>query len=173
MSSNAVVSMLRGQFQMAHEWMTGTMQGLDEEQLHWLPEGRAGSIAAEYAHSIIGEDVIICMALGATPLLMSAYANQTGADSLPPIGTWGDWGRSVRVDMAQLTDYAKAVYAATDAHLATLADDDLAREVDVTQGGLGKMPLGVLLSVMFAHISMHMGEISNMKGQLGLQGYPF
>lgn len=173
MSSNAVVSMLRSQFQMGHEWLEGTMQGLTKEQLHWLPEGRAGSMAAEYAHTLMGEDVFVAVGAGGAPLLMGSHADKTGVSAPPPVGDWGEWGRSVRVDQTAIAAYAQGVYAATDAHLAKLTDDDLAREIDLTEYGFGKMALGGLLGLMAAHVFMHMGEISNMKGSLGLKGYPF
>jgi hypothetical protein len=104
---------------------------------------------------------------------MSSYAGKTGASEPPPPGDWGAWGRSVRVDMDQMNAYAQAVYAATDAYLVGISDADLERELDLSSVGYGAMPMGGLLNLMSGHVMMHMGEISCLKGLMGLKGYPF
>jgi len=55
-----------------------------------------------------------------------------------------------------------------------LKSEDLDREVDLTNAGLGKMTLGGFISMISViHPSNHIGEISCMKGQQGGKGYPF
>ncbi|WP_236601584.1 DinB family protein [Ktedonobacter sp. SOSP1-52] len=69
--------------------------------------------------------------------------------------------------------YAQAVHAATDAYLATLTDEDLARVLDLTSVGFGQMTVGALLNRMvLGHVDNMTGEISVLKGLQGAKGYP-
>lgn len=171
-ASRAVVENLRAQYALAHGVLEGTMQGMESDHLHWVPDGRNGTIASAYAHSVLGEDFLLHRMYG-TPLAASSYAGRAGVSEPPPSGDWGDWGKRVRVDQAQAREYAAAVYAATDNFLAGISDDDLAQEIDMSDYGLGKMTWGGLLNLMVIHLGWHTGEISAMKGLQGLQGYPF
>ena len=172
---NSVVALLRGQFGAAHNiWLEGTMQGVTAEQAHWAPPGRALPIAAHYAHVAIGEDVLLSsFARKSTPLAMGAFAGKAGVSEPPPMGAWDEWGRRVKVDLDALRQYAQAVYAATDEYLATLGDEDLGQEIDLSAVGFGVQPLGTFLSILCMNAVAHTGEISVIKGLQGLQGYPF
>jgi hypothetical protein len=82
------------------------------------------------------------------------------------------WSKTVRVDLPKMKDYAKAVYAATDAYIASLTDADLDKEVDL--GAWGKKTVaGLLHSFIIAHTNSLTGEISAIKGVHGAKGYPF
>lgn len=58
----------------------------------------------------------------------------------------------MRLDLAQLHPYARAVYAATDAYLAALPDDAL-------DAAHGEAPAG-LLSALLLTLAMRRGEIA-------------
>ncbi len=87
----------------------------------------------------------------------------------PPPGTWGEWGHSVKIDLAALRPYAQAVYASVGAYLARLSDTDLERATDTP---VGSMPLGAFIGLWILNAHCHAGEISCLKGLHGLQGYP-
>jgi len=113
-----------------------------------------------------------------------AWAGRTGVSDPPP-GPGDDWAtrfeawcRRVRVDLPAFRAYAKAVYEATDAYLATLPaalpDAELSREVDLSAMGMGKKTVGFVLdNALLGHAYCHCGEISAIKGVQGKKGYPF
>ncbi len=173
--SNAVVTMLRGQYKGAHDVLEGTMQDVTPEMATWLPPGNANPIGANYAHVVTGEDAILQgMVRGGAPLMASTWAGRVGVSEPPPSdGKWHEWAQQVSVDLAALRAYAQAVYAATDEYLASLNDADLGQEIDLSAMGFGVQNLGWFLGVMLANIQWHTGEIACLKGLQGKTGYPF
>jgi hypothetical protein len=90
----------------------------------------------------------------------------------PPRGQpWEDWARRVRIDMPKLREYAKAVFAATDAYVDSLSEGDLEKEIQFNERKIRLA--GFFLGVMCTHCANHTGEISTLKGLQGLKGYPF
>jgi len=175
MSNQSAVSLLRTQFESAHEWIEGTMADVTADVANWVPPGKPATIGANYVHHAFGEDALINMALrGGAPMAMTTFAGRIGADEPPPAGAWGDWGRTVRVDPDTARTYAQAVYANTDNYLASLSDDDLEKDVDMSMIGVGTIPLGRFLGgLLLLDTVAHCGEISCLKGLQGLRGYPF
>jgi hypothetical protein len=172
---HAVVETYRRLLTEAHEaWLLPTLEGLAAEQLHWQPGGRARPIAAQIAHLVMAEDTIFATAFGRyAPLMTSTHADKTGVSEPPPTGDWGEWAQRVQVDLPVALEYARAVFAFTDEYLASLSDDDLAREVDLTIIGSGVYTLAALINSMALHVAAHTGEIAAIRGMLGLQGYAF
>ena len=144
------------------------------EQAQWQPGGRALPAGAHYGHAVVTEDRIIQgMLRGATPLAAGDWAERTGLSDVPPPGSdWGEWARQVQVDLPRLRAYAQAVYAATDAWLATLSMADLQREMDFSALGVGRQPMSFLVNVTLLNAVAHCGEISCLKGLQGEKGYP-
>ena len=177
MSQQNAVTLLRSQYQAVHSgWLEPTMQGVTAEQAHWqAPGGRAAPIGAQYAHHIFAIDFLfIGFVRKGTPLAASSFAGKTGvSEPYPMEGDWNEWARRVRVDLDALHQYAQAVYAAFDAQLAEISDDDLATPVDMTPVGLGQQTLGSGLTTLLIHGAAHTGEIAVTKGLQGLKGYPF
>jgi DinB superfamily len=175
MSNTSAVDLLRAQYKGAHDVLEATMQDVTAEMAHWSPPGIANLLGATYAHVVTGEDAILNgMAKGAAPLLATSWAGKTGLSELPPMGgSWSEWSHRVQVDVAAARAYGQAVYADTDAYLATLTDADLGRTVDLSPMGLGQQGLGWLLSIMLNNVAWHTGEISCLKGLQGAKGYPF
>ncbi len=164
---NDVTQNLRAQLKGAHDWLEGTLQGVSDEVANAVPAGKVATIGANYAHVVTYEDFVFNGALkGGAPLMMNGSA---GISAPPPMGGWGEWGRSVKVKFAEQQSYAQKVYASGDAYLASLKDADLAREVDLQ---FTKMPLGQLLGLLILNAFVHSGEISCLKGLNGMQGYP-
>jgi hypothetical protein len=171
----AVVDLLRAQFKGAHDVLEATMQDVTATMAHWSPPGVANPLGATYGHVVAAEDAILNgMAEGAAPLIASSWAGKTGLSEMPPLGgSWSEWGRRVQVDLPTTRAYGQAVYADTDAYLASLTDADLGRTVDLSAMGLGQQGLGWLLSLMINNVTWHTGEISCLKGLQGAKGYPF
>jgi hypothetical protein len=65
---------------------------------------------------------------------------------------WRAWSRRVQIDLSRLREYAQAVYAATDAYLATLPD----RALDPARRELP----GCLLNAVLLTIATRRGEIA-------------
>lgn len=166
-------TLLREQIQQAHAFLQATVEDVTNEQAHWTPTGSANPIAATYVHAIASEDLAINMVLkGGAPLYAGLAEDETGVSEIQPLSTF-EWARHVRVNMPVLLQYARSVHTATDAYLGTLSDEDLTRELDLTNFGLGHMTVGVLLSRMvLGHIDNMCGEISVLKGLQGAKGYP-
>ncbi len=166
-------ALLREQVQQAHTFLQKTMEGVTPEQAHWTPPGVANPLAATYVHAIASEDLAINQVLkGATPLYTGEWAEKTGISEVQPLTT-AEWASRVRIDLPETCRYARAVHAAADAYLATLTDEDLTKDLDLTSFGLGQMTVAALLSQMvLGHINNMCGEISVLKGLQGAKGYP-
>jgi hypothetical protein len=165
--------LLHEQVQQAHAYLEATMEGVTTEQAHWTPPGVANPLAATYVHAIASEDAAINLILkGGTPLYGAEWAGKTGISEIQPLST-EQWARRVRIDLPATRRYAQAVHAATEAYLATLGDEEMARVLDLNNFGLGQMTVGALLNRMvLGHIDNMCGEISVLKGLQGAKGYP-
>jgi len=180
---NLVISHIRAQMKSAHWLLEETISDVSDEMARFAPPGKALPIGAAYVHYVAGEDWMIHFLFkGVAPLMAGAWAGKTGvSEPQPGPGAGDDWGarfeawsRRVRVDLPAFRAYAKAVYEATDRYLATLADPELAREVDLSAMGMGKQTVGFVLdNALLGHAYCHCGEISALKGVQGKKGYPF
>ena len=171
MDAKPLVKTLLGR---SREVLEGILADVQSEHVHWLPPGKALPIGALYVHVLTAEDFFIQGLLkGGTPLWDSTWKGKMGlSEPRPPRGEpWENWARRVRIDLPTLREYAKAVFAATDAYVDSLSEPEFAREVEFFGR---KMPLAAFcLGVMCTHSANHAGEISTLKGLQGLKGYPF
>jgi hypothetical protein len=176
------VSLLRMQTQLASGMLEMMLEGITSEHVHWVPDGVANPIGAQYAHILTGKDGFIHVRIkGEAPLFATTWAGKTGLSELPPtpqpdapgMPDWSEWARRVQIDLPAMREYAKAVYASIDEYLATLTDADLERTVDLSRMGMGEAPFSRLLTiVLLADTISHAGEISCLKGVQGMKG-PF
>lgn len=167
------VTLLKSQIAFAHQWFDATVGDLETGDLHWSDPDGIMPVSAQVAHTLMAEDFILNgIVRQQQPLMMTSWAGKVGVSEPPPMGDWGDWARTVRVDLAQLRAYGAAVHAQTDEYLASLSDSDLDREMDSAPLSMGIVPQATLLSVLVAHPFMHSGEVSAIKGMLGKRGYP-
>jgi hypothetical protein len=167
---------LRAMFAQMHGCLEGTVADVSAEQAHWQPSGRVVPAGAHYAHHVMGAEDLLLNTLirGATPLAMGEWQGRTGVSEGLPIGAWDDWARRVAIDLPQLRAYAQAVYANTDAYLATLTMEEWDRLLDMSVLGMkGQQTVGFWLTNILLDGAAHCGEISAVKGLQGLQGYPF
>jgi len=158
------------------------MADVTQQEAHWAPPGIAIPLGATYAHIVISEDGTVSGLLkGAAPLFAGNWAGKVGVSELPPMTNpnspgfpdWRSWSRRVKVDLAKMREYAKAVYSATETYLDLLSDEDLTRPVSLAALGLGESTVGyVLTNGLVGHAFSHTGEISCLKGLQGKRGYP-
>ncbi len=170
------VELISGEINTAHEWLEGIMQDVTIEIAHWVPPGTAHPVGSRYAHMAVSEDIAVNGTLiSGKPLYVEAWAECTGIPNpQDAFVTTLEWAQSVKVDLADLKEYTRAVYASTSEFMASLSDSDLAREVDMSDHGLGMWTVGsFLLTFVLGHVRDIMGEISAIKGVQGGQGYPF
>jgi hypothetical protein len=118
------------------------------------------------------------MLQGLPALSDSTWKDKTGASQPMPAmdENWSanneKWVKSVKIDLKQMRDYAKAVFADTDDYVKTLKETDLEKEIDL--GNWGKKTVAFLLyEYIIAHTNNLSGELSAIKGVHGNKGYPF
>jgi hypothetical protein len=170
--------LLASEFKEAHGFFLQTMEGVTNEIAAFMPPGKANPISGIFAHAVISEDFFIHMLLqGKQPLFLTTWKDKTGASEIQPTEwetAYPKWLKEVKVDVNQMKKYAEAVYASGEKYVATLSDEDLLKDIDVSSFGMGKRPLGsIFISMIYGHLRDLMGEISVLKGIQGLKGYPF
>jgi hypothetical protein len=149
---------------------------LTQEQADWTPPGIANPIGATYWHAVSGADEVVCKWIrGQEPLHQKGgWQGKVLTVSAPEPGPGGDYlayMRAIRVDVPALHEYARAVAEAIQEWLASLAPEDLERELETP---IGKLDVGQMLETFVIwHINAHCGEISALKGCQGVKGYPF
>ena len=170
------IELLRSAMNVAHQSHEATVADVTPEMAHWRPPGQAHPIGSLYAHMVVGEDTLVNAVLqGGAPLYAGPWAGRTGlAQPSAAFSRTVEQAREMRVDLPKVRAYAQAVYAASDAFLASLDDAALDRVVDFTQFDMGTMTLGdALANLVLGHVRDIMGEISALKGVQGAKGYPF
>ena len=140
-----------------------------------LPNATITNIGSIYAHIIFSEDGIIEGMLQKKPLVYQAqgWASRLNVAMPPSPQLIGRHVGSGRQDApAAVREYAKAVYAATDAYVSSLGPADLERKVD-TRSSASRPVAFVLGNIAVWHVAEHNGEIGALKGVQGLKGLPF
>lgn len=166
------------QLKAVHGALMQTMDGVTDEVAHFMPEGKANPIAGTYAHLIFSEDMFVHGFLNKTqPLFETTFKDKTGASELHPM-EWQEaypkWLREVKLDMKQFQEYAKAVFAETEAYVASFTDEDLEKDVDMSSFGMGsKKTHDFIANILSGHAYSIMGEVAVLKGIQDLKGYPF
>jgi hypothetical protein len=122
----------------------------------------------------LAQDAVINgMLKGGAPLFAGEWAGKCGVAN-PQHQITQEWAKELVVDLPTFKNYAQAVYAASNEYLASLASDDLSRELDLSNVGLGRRPLSWCINALvISHINNMAGEISCLKGLQGAKGYPF
>jgi hypothetical protein len=104
---------LRRQFQRVHGLLAASTDRI------------LASEPAPYALTTVCEDIIVNVLAARKPLALSTWSGRTGLSELPPLIHSIDrraWASRVQIDLAALRCYARAVYAETDAYLASAAE---------------------------------------------------
>lgn len=164
---------LRIQLEFWHGMLARILEGCDAAVLRH-GQGMVHSIAAIYAHAVLWEDTVIHTKLRGAPSVFESgvWGSKIGVPSpgFPPALT-EEWAASIDLVRPAFDDYARDVYAATDAYLAAAGDDELAK---TTFGPGGEMPVARFLALnLSTHFIEHTGEIAALKGVQGLRGLPY
>jgi hypothetical protein len=172
------VEVLLNQLKAAHEALEGTMEGVTDEVASFMPAGTANPIAGTYAHLVFSEDSFIHSFLKKSPpLFETTFKDNTGASETHPMEwevAYPKWLKEVKVDVNKFNEYAKAVFADSEEYVASLTDEDLEKDVDMSAFGMGeRKTYDFIANIINGHITSIMGEISVLKGIQGLKGYPF
>lgn len=178
MNKNIAAQLLLELLRDGHQYMNQTMEGVTNEVASFMPPGVANPIAGTYAHLVMSEDFFINgMIQQKAPLFETDWKDKTGASELQPTeweSAYPKWLKEVKIDITQINEYAKAVFINSETYVASLTDEDLLKEIDMSAFGMGNRTLGsVLGSMVVGHLNNIMGEISVLKGIQGLKGYPF
>lgn len=162
---------MRRQIVTVRRYNDAVLNGLTDEQLNAVPPGTCNSIGATFAHILTGEDRFIQMLGQNKPPVWETggWGEKVGLAQMPGREGWEEV-RNATYSLAALQAYAQEVYAATDAYLAALTDEEMAREVPFFNG---PTPMADIISLMFVHTCGHYGEIAALKGVQGVQGLPF
>ena len=73
------IELLKGQIQMANQFLDGTVADVSEEQAHAVPGGTAHPIGASMVHIALAQDVVLNMMVrGSQPLIMTEWAGKAG-----------------------------------------------------------------------------------------------
>jgi hypothetical protein len=163
----------------ARHVLDGTMADVTQQQADFIPPGIANPLGATFAHVACSEDFVVQgMFRQAAPLLAGAWLGRTGLSEPMPLPgpawvEYGPWTRRVTVDLAALRVYARAVADETDAWLAGLSEEDLARPMDLSAAGFGVHTRGSAIATLVVHhLATETGEIAVLKGLQGARGYP-
>ncbi len=101
---------------------------------------------------------------------LGEWQGRTGTSATYPMGLCAERARQVEVDLPALRAFGQAIYANTEAYLATMTPEEWARSLDLTEVGMGHLTIGTLLTMVLLDGAVHCGEISAV---MGSQGYPF
>lgn len=172
------VKILVQQLHASHDVLEQTMEGVTDEVAHFMPPGTANPIAGTYAHVVFSEDMFLHgFLMKSSPLFETTFKDRTGASELQPSEwqvAYPKWLREVRLDVKKFREYAKAVFEETEAYVATLSDEDLEKDIDMSAFGMEpKKTYDFIANLLSGHIYPIMGEIAVLKGIQGLKGYPF
>lgn len=165
--------LLRTQYTQGHQLVGSVMSDVGPDVLNDASGlGTLGSIGSIFAHMVFTEDLFVSGFTSKPAIYTDAGWDSKIGIAMPGIQQNADWAKGVKMDPAPFLDYAKQVWAATEAYVGGLSDADLDREVP----GLGgrQVKLAVLAgAVGTIHVSQHMGEIAAIKGMRGLTGLAF
>jgi len=167
-----VIEYIRGEMASVRRTVDRIMKDMTAEVFNWAPPGTANTISATFIHLINVEDNFIQKVIQGKPSVWesSAWSEKTGVQKTPSIGE--DWSefKHRQVSIQPLLDYKDAVWAATDAYLATLTAEELDRKVKFAGG---ERTAGEMLRLSASQSHSHAGEIVALKGLQGIQGLPF
>ena len=168
-------AMLRQQLSGYHDILEQTIADCQPETLdNNLPGATITSVGSIYAHTVFSEDNILHgMLQGKASIYRSQdWAARIGVDMPDPGEFTPEWARTVRMNLPAFREYARLVYAATEAYIAGLSTADLDRKVQT--GFVGEQTVAFVVSnILGWHVAEHTGEIAALKGVLGRKGLPF
>ncbi len=165
------ITYIRLQMASVRKHVNGTMKDMTSELFNWPSPGTANTISATFVHLMNSEDHFIQEVIQGKPCVWESggWSAKTGIPKPPGIGEdWSDF-KHKQTAIQPLLDYAAAVWAATDAYLASLTAEELDREVKFAGG---ERSVGEMMVTSAAQAESHIGEIAALKGVQGAKGLP-
>jgi hypothetical protein len=148
-----------------------TMKDMTPELLNWPAPGTANTISATFLHFMNVEDNFVQKIIQGKPSVWESgdWSQKTGVVKPPSIGeNWSDY-KHRQVALQPLLEYKSAVWAATDAYLATLTAEELDHKVKFANG---ERTVADMLLLAASQALSHNGEIAALKGVQGVKGLP-
>jgi len=144
-----------------------TMQGIDESQYNWSPEGTCNPAAKSHVHVLTTVDLLINRICKGGEMKWPDFAAKNGL----PAQAMEMWKHEGSVPLAPVQEYGKEVQKDALDYVGSLSEGDLDREVDTNF--FGKQSVAWVLQLAGMHTSGHSGDIAAVKGMQGLKGLPF
>jgi len=165
--------LLRAQMKIIYDMVEGTIADCSQEIANTWREGwTTRPISVVYLHAVCSDDFMVNEVARGGARLYEAQGWQQRLGAMNMIYVEGVPPGSVKLDMSVVREYTAAVRTATDDFLLNATEAELSRLVDNHQGGQISVA-EYLASYLGTHMSEHCGEISALKGVLGLKGLPF
>lgn len=157
---------------LVHDYVEAAIADCSQETLRrTFPGATIGCIASIYVHAIDSEDWTVQQLIQNKPKLIdSGQWYQRWGLPHPSSGVEIDW-TTADVPLEAMREYARTVYAATDEWLSRATDADLDQLIDWHSGP--KTAGWVIADTIHVHLPFHAGEISSLKGLMGLKGLPW
>jgi hypothetical protein len=169
---------LREQLEIAQSLLESTIEGVNDLQFHAKPSGEANPIGQNYLHAVVAEDFVVNgMFKRGTPLHSGEWAGRTGSSVSIPMPMQGapEWHvfiETANIDLPAFKAYAQAVHQSALDWVGSLSPADLDHQMELQMIGTRSLNWSVF-NFLIGHMANHTGEISALKGVVGLKGYPF
>lgn len=169
---------LVNQLKSAHTVLEQTMEDVTDEVAHFMPPGTSNPIAGTYAHIVFSEDFFMhSFLMKSKPLMETSFKDMTGASEIHPTDwqvAYPKWLKEVKLDLQQFGKYSKAVFAESEEYVASLKNEDLEKDVDMSAFGMAtREAYDFIANLISGHLYSIIGEVAVLKGIQGLKGYPF
>jgi hypothetical protein len=165
------IAYIRLQMASVRKHANGIMSNMTSELFNWPSPGTANTISATFVHFMYSEDHFIQEILQGKPSVWESggWSAKTGIPKPPGIGeNWSEF-KHRQIAIQPLMDYTQAVWAATDAYLASLTAEELDRKLNFAGG---ERSVAEMLVISAAQSESHIGEIAALKGIQGAKGLP-
>jgi hypothetical protein len=173
-STVAAPQVLLAQMKMTFDILDTTLSDCTEEIANVWREGwTTQPISALYAHALTSVDWVVneTTAGGRTVYERDGWGPRLGIDDVQRFLSSAAPG-SLSFNLGLLREYGAAVRASVEGFLSTASEGAMTRQVDSFLGGkVSGAEFVAVFGVM--HLIEHFGEISALKGVLGLKGLPF
>ena len=157
----------RQQLGQAFGLLNAVAKGLDDAQYNWKPGGTCNAIAMTHVHALTSLDFFLNGVLQGKPTIWQSFA----AEHAMPANPLEIWTYDGDVALSAISGYGVEVQKSALDYVASLADDDLDREVDTRL--FGTRSIAFVLQLADVHTAGHTGEMAAVKGMQGLEGLPF
>lgn len=165
--------LLKSSFEIAHMVFNAVVSDLDERMgRHSAPGTTIPTPAAIMAHALYSQDMMVNEHVRQQPTVLESggFGPTTGLAAPEP--SMSPEFLSQVFDVAALREYGAALFARTVAFLESATPGELDRTITSPLGS----PMDAatyLASFGLVHLAEHTGEISAIKGVLGVKGLPF